>query len=308
MKPIRQLLSIFALLLLLPGIAQAQATRTWVSGVGDDANPCSRTAPCKTFPGAISKTAAGGTINVLDPGGFGAVTITKSITIESEGFQAGILVSGTNGIIISAGANDTVVLRGLQFQGLGTGLSGITVAQVGQLIVDRCVFEAFTNDGITFGVANAGTLVVRNSIFRSLGSSGAGKAAINVIPQATGSAGFTLDNVTISGSRNGVSVSGPAFGQLRNATLTSSIDNGVLVTGGSGGAELGIDDSSLIDGTANGVNATGSGAIVRLSHATVSGNAQGVIASSGGQVLSYGDNRLSGNVSNGAPTGSIAPQ
>src|SRR5690349_5998499 len=90
---------------------QAQATRTWVSGVGDDANPCSRTAPCKTFAGAISKTASGGEINVLDPGGFGAVTITKPITISSEGFEAGVLVSGTNGIVVSTpNANDVVVL------------------------------------------------------------------------------------------------------------------------------------------------------------------------------------------------------
>src|SRR6476619_3586903 len=96
--------------------AQAQATRTWVSGVGDDANPCSRTAPCKTFAGAISKTASGGEINVLDPGGFGGVTINKSITISSEGFEAGVLVSGTNGIIISAAATSNVVLRGLDLE------------------------------------------------------------------------------------------------------------------------------------------------------------------------------------------------
>src|ERR1700742_1182796 len=88
--------------------AHAQATRTWVSGVGDDANPCSRTAPCKTFAGAISKTAASGEINVLDPGGFGGVTITKSITIRADHVEAGVLVSGTNGIIINAGANDRV--------------------------------------------------------------------------------------------------------------------------------------------------------------------------------------------------------
>ena len=87
----------------------AQATRTWVSGVGDDANPCSRTAPCKTFAGAISKTAPRGEINALDPGGFGAVTITKSITIDGGGFIAGVLVSGTNGIVVSAGSADTVI-------------------------------------------------------------------------------------------------------------------------------------------------------------------------------------------------------
>src|SRR5438477_8904970 len=85
--------------------AHAQATRTWVSGVGDHANPCSRTAPCKTFAGAISKTAAGGEIDALDPGGFGAVTITKAIKIDGGGSLAGVLVSGTNGIIVNAGAS-----------------------------------------------------------------------------------------------------------------------------------------------------------------------------------------------------------
>src|SRR6186997_3057468 len=100
--------------------AQAQATRTWVSGVGDDANPCSRTAPCKTFAGAISKTTPGGEINVLDPGGFGAVTITKSITIRSDHIEAGVLVSGTNAIIVNAGATDKVMLEGLDIEGLGT--------------------------------------------------------------------------------------------------------------------------------------------------------------------------------------------
>src|ERR1700720_3410146 len=95
--------------------AHAQATRTWVSGVGDDANPCSRTAPCKTWPGAISKTAAGGEIDALDPGGFGAVTITKSITLDGGGGQvASILVSGTNGINVSAAATDVIILRNLR--------------------------------------------------------------------------------------------------------------------------------------------------------------------------------------------------
>src|SRR5881394_1746945 len=120
-------------------IAQAQAPRTWVSGVGDDANPCSRTAPCKTFAGAISKTASGGEINVLDPGGFGAVTITKPITISSEGTEAGVLVSGTNGIIVNVpNATDVVVLRGLDIEGLGTGLSGITVLTGGTVEVENC--------------------------------------------------------------------------------------------------------------------------------------------------------------------------
>src|SRR6201988_5424620 len=112
-------------LLAFASIPQAQATRTWVSGVGDDVNPCSRTAPCKTFAGAISKTATGGEIDVLDPGGFGAVTITKWISIEADGVIAGILVAGTSGIVINAPSNAVVVLRGLTFEGIGSGIDGI---------------------------------------------------------------------------------------------------------------------------------------------------------------------------------------
>src|SRR5258708_39681540 len=107
--------------------ANAQATRTWVSGVGDDANPCSRTAPCKTFAGAISKTAPFGEIDCLDPGGFGAVTITKSITLDCSGTFGSALVSGTNGIIINAAGTDLVTIRGLDIEGLGTGINGIFV-------------------------------------------------------------------------------------------------------------------------------------------------------------------------------------
>src|SRR5690348_16876914 len=107
--------------------AFAQASRTWVSGVGDDANPCSRTAPCKTFAGAISKTVAGGEIDVLDPGGFGTLTITKSITIDGHNVTAGVLVTGVNGFVVAAGANDVVNLRGLDINGVGSGLSGIRI-------------------------------------------------------------------------------------------------------------------------------------------------------------------------------------
>ena len=109
--------AIATFLLAFASFAQAQATRTWVSGVGDDANPCSRTAPCKTFAGAISKTAAAGEIDCLDPGGFGAVTITKAITLNCSGTFGSVLVAGTNGIIINALATDKVVLRNIQIHG-----------------------------------------------------------------------------------------------------------------------------------------------------------------------------------------------
>src|SRR6516225_11452892 len=105
------LLIVAAISILNASSASAQASRTWVSGVGDDVNPCSRTAPCKTFAGAISKTAPGGEIDALDPGGFGALTINKSITIDGGGGQvASVLASGTNGIVVAAGAADVVTL------------------------------------------------------------------------------------------------------------------------------------------------------------------------------------------------------
>src|SRR3954469_983110 len=124
-------------MLLASAPASAQATRTWVSGVGDDVNPCSRTAPCKTFAGAISKTAAGGEINCLDPGGFGGVTITKAISIKCRYTEGGVLVAGTNAIIVNAGANDKVTLAGLDINGLnGTvnpGLNGIRILSAKQV-------------------------------------------------------------------------------------------------------------------------------------------------------------------------------
>jgi hypothetical protein len=144
--------------------ASAQATRTWVSGVGDDANPCSRTAPCKTFAGAISKTAPAGEINCIDPGGFGALTITKSITVDCVAVEAGVLVSGTNGFVVAAGANDVVVIRGLDFEGLGptaNSLNGIKIITAGTVQIENCVINGFDS---TNGTDGNGVLVNSNSV------------------------------------------------------------------------------------------------------------------------------------------------
>src|SRR3954454_6074333 len=136
-----RLILITLLLMSLATVATAQATRTWVSGVGDDVNPCSRTAPCKTFAGAISKTAKNGEINVIDPGGFGVVTITKSITIDGYGPMSSILASGVNGVIINiTDANDvnsTVTLRNLSINGATTGLNGVRILSAKSVIVEN---------------------------------------------------------------------------------------------------------------------------------------------------------------------------
>src|SRR5688572_23049570 len=132
--PIIRLLLIICFAVAFATAAQAQASRTWVSGVGDDQNPCSRTAPCKTFAGAISKTAVNGEMNCLDPGGFGAVTITKSIQIDCHEVYASVLQgAATNGVNIaldsfaSADTRRTVRLRNLNFSGFDTGARGISI-------------------------------------------------------------------------------------------------------------------------------------------------------------------------------------
>src|SRR6185295_15467724 len=182
--------------------ANAQATRTWVSGVGDDANPCSRTAPCKTFAGAISKTAAGGEINCLDPGGFGGVTIGKSLTILCQYTEGGVLVSGTNAIVVNLPlATDTVTLKGLDIEGLGTGINGITFIQQGTLHVENVRIHAFRNggNGINFAPSTAGAtseLYVLDSTISDNGNS-AVTAGINIKPTSSANAKVTINRVQL---------------------------------------------------------------------------------------------------------------
>jgi hypothetical protein len=157
----------------LASSGRAQATRTWVSGVGDDVNPCSRTAPCKTFAGAISKTATNGEIDTLDPGGFGAVTITKSITLDGTGTLGSIIGSQTTGILINlTSTTDTaksVKIRGLTINGAGTGINGINIMAASNVSVEGCIIDGFTKNGIN---AQTGMLFVKNSSIRS--NAGAG--------------------------------------------------------------------------------------------------------------------------------------
>jgi len=233
MKPLRFFLvavTIGLVALALVPAAHAQATRTWVSGVGDDANPCSRTAPCKTFAGAISKTATGGEINVLDPGGFGAVTITKSITISSEGFEAGVLVSGTNAIIINATTTSAVVLRGLDIEGLGTGLVGIKVlGGLGSLHVEKCTINNFrgsNGSGIEIAPTTAGTTLVfiKDTIVRNNGQGAGGGIFFN--PGAGVTVQASLDRVRMENNIFGLKVQGAS-----NVSVNDSIAAGNSAAG-----------------------------------------------------------------------------
>lgn len=191
---------------LLVDVVYAQATRTWVSGVGDDVNPCSRTAPCKTFAGAISKTAASGEINTLDPGGFGAVTITKSITIRSDGVEAGVLVSSGNGIIINAGATDNIVLYGLDINGVGTGANGINIANAGSVLISHCTIKGFLSSPSSAGVLINSLSNTKVTIDHcTIDENALGVAIIS----ANGSSRARLfDNLVLNSSTAGVRVSG----------------------------------------------------------------------------------------------------
>jgi len=156
-----------SIILTLASLGHAQATRTWVSGVGDDANPCSRTAPCKTFAGAILKTVGGGEITALDPGGFGPVIISKSITINGSGALASIIASTSNGITINSKETTNLIsvrLRGISINGVGSGLNGIDVIAANKVVIEDCVIDGFTSNGINVA---AGAVFVKNTAIRN---------------------------------------------------------------------------------------------------------------------------------------------
>jgi hypothetical protein len=276
----------------------AQATRTWVSGVGDDANPCSRTAPCKTFAGAISKTAAGGEIDALDPGGFGAVTITKSITISGDGTNASVLVSGTNGIVVNAGPNDVVTLRGLSVNGIGAGLNGVSFLAGGALHVENCAIFGFTGQGILFQPSGASALLVNRASFRN--NTG---GAIHVVPGPAGTASGALDAVTMQGNGRGLRAEDGASVVVRNSISTENGANGFVALAASRPVDMSIENTVSSNNGAVGVY-SGALTTVRISNVFVTGNNVGLQTAGGGTILSFGNNRVQGNLSgNGAPTG-----
>jgi hypothetical protein len=289
-----------AVAFLSASFAHAQATRTWVSGVGDDANPCSRTAPCKTFAGAISKTAAGGEINTLDPGGFGAVTITKSITIDATAGLGGVLVSGTNGIIVNAGVNDVVILRNLDINGLGTGLSGVRILAGRDVYVENTKIFGFTTRGIS-DERLSGRLFVTDSVISNNTGTGIGAAAASFTALT-----ITADNVRVERSGNaGVVVSQGAKATFANSVVSGNVNFGFFVTGA--GSELNV-ESAIVSTNGTGIQSTSS-AVTRISNTTITGNGTGLSMPSGGAVYSYGTNRIDGNgAGNGPPTGGLGLQ
>ena len=290
--------------LLAAAPANAQATRTWVSGVGDDANPCSRTAPCKTFAGAISKTAPAGEINCLDPGGFGAVTITKSMTISCEAGTGGVLVSGTNAIVFAGGANDYLFLKGLDIEGFGTGLSGILFNSGAVLHVEDCVIRHFLNAGIMVVPSTSAKFEVsRTNLFNNGNVSTGG--GIVVKPSGGGTTG-AIDRVVADRNVIGIQADGSAGGVV-NLSVTDSVLYGNTVFGAqatTAGTPAGMMLArTTVTGNGTGLQTAGSGVFMRVGQSVITANSTGVA----GTVQSYGTNQLDQNGADGTLTALPAP-
>jgi hypothetical protein len=270
-------------LLALSVPAHAQATRTWVSGVGNDADPCSRTAPCKTFAGAISKTAASGEINCLDPGGFGAITITKSITLNCHEELGSILASGGPGIIINALSTDKVILRNLQINGIvGTavpGTIGVRILSAGRVSIENCVITQFSQQGVLDARTSGNTkLSIQDSTISF-------NTAAGVSLTATGNSFTVMDNVRSLYNLNGVSVGNTNTVMVKRSLLSGNSGDGVSV--GAGGV-LQIDNSAVTN-NANGFNTVGT---TKVSNTDIIGNTTAFA----GTNISFGNNRLTGTI------------
>jgi len=299
--------TLLAVLVLGTTIMNAQATRTWVSGVGDDANPCSRTAPCKTFAGAISKTAVGGEIDALDPGGFGALTITKGITIDGGGGQvASVLVNGTNGIVVAAGAADTVILRNLRINGIKNGasggLSGVRFISGGSLIVDKCEIFGFLNNGVDIALGASGQAWVTNTNIQNIGGIGI---------SATTTAGVVtvgVDQVRVVLSNIGVQSGHHSRITVNNSLIQNAATTGVLATGDA----IATVNESQVDLNGSGIKTDVTSAVsgqAFVSSSDVASNTTGFNNATGSTTsfFSYGNNRLHGNTTNTAGTITPAP-
>jgi hypothetical protein len=280
-------------------VSHAQASRTWVSGVGDDVNPCSRTAPCKTFAGAISKTAVLGEINCLDPAGYGAVTIVKSITIDCHEVFASILNAGTNGIIINfdsfTDARKTVRLRNLNFNGVDSGTNGVRIigaASAGSAVfIENCLIDgnfAGNARGVSDERTGGGEISISDSTIRNTGGTG-----IAIAP-ASGSTRIdaTINNVRVQNSNFGLGILGGVRAMVRNSVFSGNTQAGVRADAGT---ELNL-TSSVSNNNGTGVVA---GGVVRLADTDIAFNTTAITNAT----QSFGNNRITGNGSVGtAPT------
>jgi len=291
-----KIVAIATFLFAAASVSQAQATRTWVSGVGDDANPCSRTAPCKTWAGAISKTADCGEIDALDPGGFGAVTITKSITLDGTGTMASILASGTTGIIVNAAADKVITIRGLSINGACTGIRGINWIQGKTLNVEDSVIFRFTNEGILVNDPDGMTLNVRNTVIRDNVSDGI------QIQAAAGVSKANIINSQFTGNSNGLHARSRSQIVVQNSNVSGNNANGLFANAATAGTQAFIKawscevSNNAGNGVQSGSAGNSGGSFVQIAQDQISHNTlRGVLIASGGIVTTFTNNAITDN-------------
>ena len=295
--------------------AFAQATRTWVSGVGDDANPCSRTAPCKTFAGAISKTAAGGEINCLDPGGFGGVTITKSMAIQCDFTEGGVLVAGTNGIVIndcSSGTPGTAVvfLAGMDILGVSGATNGINFICGKSLHVKNAIIRGFATNAILFAPTSASGSTANLTVQDSTIADNPG-GGIKVAPGAGINATGAVSNTVASRNTFGIRVEDRAKVTAFQVTAVANTGNGFLAVGSAAASELNVVRSVAVNTATNGVATSGANATVRLLDSAAYDNANGLNSTLGGTIAGTtpDTNAIAGSTSaDGAVNGNVTLQ
>lgn len=301
----RHLLAVVIIGLASNSLANAQATRTWVSGTGSDANPCSRTAPCQTFSGAFSKTAVNGEIDVLDSHGFGTITISKSITIDGSGAFASILASGTTGITVnltSTVASDplrTVRLRGISLNGTGgcgvgcgtrTGLRGINVSSANttqpKVSLEDIVIDGFVNEGVLFA-ANGGDLTLSNVSLRNNGTAGlrADSAGANTVFVSVNNSSSNLN------AQEGFRFEDNVRGTITYSTANNNTLNGYVVIATTA-SQMNIDNSTAANNRQNGVFSVNANSTIRVSNSEITNNVVNGFAISGGQLCSNAKNRV----------------
>jgi hypothetical protein len=273
----------------ITALAHAQATRTWVSGVGDDVNPCSRTAPCKTFAGAISKTASPGIINCLDPGGFGAVTITKSITIDCTGTLGSVLSSGVQGVIINGLTTSNIVLRNIDINGAGTtlGTNGVNLIQAGSLIVDHVTIGNYSGQGIiASNGSNTPKVDVVNCVIDNVNANG-----IILFNGGGGVKMMVAHTQVLNTGANGIYASGGAnVVELRDVNVSKAAGVGFQIDNGSSTAYL---EGVTLFANATGLNSL-AGTNTRLSRSVITASTVNGITGAG-TTRCFGSNVVEGN-------------
>ena len=271
----------------------ALRNRTFVSGNGLDTNPCSVAQPCRTFAFAITQTAPGGGITILDPANYGPVTISQAISIINEGIgEASVqTTSAVDAITVSAGTTDNVILRGLNLVGLGIGLNGINIETAGKVDIQNCTINGFTKIGINFDPTIDGSfkLAVSDTIV-----SGNADFGIQVKADSAGrTANAFFERVQSLNNLTGFNIQ--SVGTI-HATAADSVAAHNSGTGFRAGASAGsfinflvANSKAVNNGT--GITATGSvKATISLSQSIVSGNATGFVANSGAVIMTYQNN------------------